>query len=195
MIENIIKVFEFADDNDIKFGLAWYPYANYVCRKIAAKTKVPLSRVCAVMSALSPQNRWEQNMVDTENLIIGWLNKNTENVKVSTFNSNKQKAINILNGNDISDELRGPKTWAFYNNILNPMSNHVTIDFHAFDIYAMNTKKKSLSLRKYEKISSAYIEAANQLNLHPSSLQAITWCTWRNKKYEIINSIDGHNEQ
>ena len=187
-MNNIEKVFEAASEQDIKLGMAWYPYASYIAGEIATELGVPKYKVCAVISALSPNNKWERNLKDAKSLIQGWKVGNTS-VKVCTFNSNKEKAIRILDGEKVETVLTGPKTWAFYNCILNPASSHVTIDFHAANIHDGELGKRSLSRKQYSEISKSYISTADKLRLHPSTLQAITWVVWRENNQQLVATL------
>ena len=54
--------------------------------------------VVGVLSALSPNNKWERNVIDdTENMCVAYKSDiPLDDVKVCTYNANKQKAIKIL---------------------------------------------------------------------------------------------------
>ncbi len=189
MESNLEKVFEYATEHDVKYGLSWYPYANYFAKNLSRDTGISLDKVCGVISALSPNNKWERNLVDAKNLILGYVNNSLDNVKVCTFDLNKQKALRILAGQPISEVLKGPKTWNFYNCILNPSSNHVTIDFHAANIHDGEIGARSLTAKEYQLISDTYIKVATKLQIQPSALQAILWVTWREKREEIVSLL------
>jgi hypothetical protein len=91
---------------------------------------VPLIKIAAILSALSPQNVFSQNLIDLENFLE---TKGTS--KASTFDSQKNKALKIYeldfyNEHIIKDILgKGLKTRSFFENIYRPdSSNAVTVD-------------------------------------------------------------------
>jgi hypothetical protein len=129
---------------------------------------------------LSPQNKWQTNKRDAVSLLAD----DTNTVKVSTFNKNKEKAIAIKNGKSPLDVLGGKKTRAFYNNILNPFcEKQVTIDRHAvrsaLGLTAKNIGKYGRNSH-YDKISDAYKAVAKKYDVLVTTLQAIVWIVVRN---------------
>lgn len=186
-MKNILTVFEHATEQDMVHGLGWYPYANLWCNMLAKDVGIPVQQVAGVLSALSPRNKWERNLQDCENLIRA---ENKDDVRVSTFGANKDKAIRILMGED-PEEVLGTKTWNFYNNILDPSDpDYVTIDQHAIQLYEGQLDSASVSPKKYREASEAYIKAANKLGLSPCQVQAITWVTWRRERKTLIGYVE-----
>jgi len=184
MLENILRVYDESTHEDRAHGMGWYYYAHFYARKTANKYDVPITQVAGVLSALSPNNKWERNIIDAKHLIRDFkLGRDLKYTKVSTYGANKTKAIRILNGEPVEKIILGPKTWNFYNNILHPSSeDFVTIDFHALNIYLGSYETKPLSKKLYDKVSKTYIQAAREIDLLPNQLQAITWVTWRKMK-------------
>lgn len=181
-VSNILTVYERATLSDKMSGMGWYPYANFYAMTIGRKFDIPTATVCGVISALSPNNKWERNIIDAEKLIIEHLGG--PEAKVCTYGLNKQKGLEILKGAEISTVLKGDKTFSFFNNIYQPENpDFVTIDFHAYDIYRFENVKKGLSSKTYKEVSMAYREAAKQIGLVPNQLQATTWVTWRQNKH------------
>jgi hypothetical protein len=171
---NILKVYQQAEHADKAHGMGWYPYANFIARTYASEFGITIEQAAGIISALSPNNKWERNLMDAYYLI------QDPGVKVCTFNSNKSKALAILDGANPLDVLRGRKTFNFYMNILDPYNpDFVTIDFHAYNIFKGGRETKSLTPKLYGEVSNAYIETAKELCILPNQLQAITWVTWR----------------
>ena len=139
------------------------------------ENKDALKIVAKVISALSPQNRWGQNKIDAENLIKAFVSgEPLNNVKTSTFNANKQKAINILNLQSVK---WGNKTNSFWRNIC-LQGDTVTIDL--WHLRAIKTGKienhfKTLTDKKYKLIEYATLKLAKKYSLKGYQLQAIIW--------------------
>lgn len=180
--KNINQVYNKATITELEEGFHWYDEALFSCLELSDYLEVPLVKVVGVTAALSPTNKWPKNLEDTENLILGF--KGNFDVPVSTYNKNKQKALEILKGNSCEERilktLKGPKVSAFYDNILG--GDSVTVDGHAFNI-CRNLKvpltQASVSASNYKLCEQAYRELAEENYLKACQLQAITWVTWR----------------
>ena len=190
---NIIAVYALATSGERVEGMEWYNRANRVAATIASAHGISLETAAGVIAALSPNNRWERNIVDAENLIrafsIGGAEE-AENVKVCTYGKMRTKAIQILEATSIVDHasiLNGRKITAFYECIIGRM-DAVCIDGHAYSIWFGDrlTMKQVPNIGKklYAEIVSDYVQAARILSENGTSVtafevQAITWCAWR----------------
>ncbi len=202
MIENIKGVYYLSKSYEKKHGEIWYKVANKSCSAIAKKVNMHSAIVVGVLSALSPNNKWERNVIDAENMCIAYKSDiPLDDVKVCTYNANKQKAIKILSildkgsmdlENDIRDILNGNKVKAFFDCIYNYETNKTTvcIDGHAKAIYigekfALSSNSSNVTNKQYRVISQAYIDATKEINESegtsylPYQIQAITWVAWR----------------
>jgi len=193
---NILAVFFHANSSELLKGAQWYADALRFCSKVAQSTELPLSTVAGVVAALSPNNRWERNQLDAERLCrvfaAGTLS-DAAAVKVSTFNRNKSKALEILDGAQPLDVLGGLKVRAFYDCILG--NNAVCVDGHAYAIwlgsYVPTTKTPKLSPKLYESITAAYGQAAETINgimgtsYTAAQVQAITWTVWQRIRRDV----------
>mgnify|MGYP005737363223 FL=1 len=106
--------------------------------------------------------------------------------KVSTFNTNKSKAVKILLNNDskIESILKGNKIVNFFK-CINGDSNAICIDGHAFNIACNRVSALSevpaISDKHYKIIANVYRDAKNfinkryGLNLKTMHLQSVTW--------------------
>ena len=193
---NILAVFALATAGELQEGREWYHRANRVSAEIASAHGISLETAAGVIAALSPNNRWERNIVDAENIIraysIGGADE-AQNVKVCTYGKMKDKAITIctmphhLHHEDI---LNGRKITAFYLCIIG-CKDSCCIDGHAYSIWFGDrlTMKQVPNIGKklYAEICSDYVEAAAILrgtgsrfsDLTAYEVQAITWVTWR----------------
>ena len=190
---NILAVYDLATTGERREGMEWYNRANRVAADIASEHGISLETAAGVIAALSPNNRWERNVVDAENVIraysIGGAEE-AENVKVCTYGKMRTKAIQILEATSIVDHasiLNGRKITAFYECIIG-RQDAVCIDGHAYSIWFGDrlTMKQVPNIGKklYAEIVSDYVEAARILSEDGTSVtafevQAVTWCAWR----------------
>ena len=200
-VKNIIAMRRKAKPEDVAHGVAWYAEAYEQCRIIADRFNLPIHIVTGVVAALSPNNRWELNIRNANDLICAFTTGSTmDDVSVCTYSTMKQKAWSILeqmpdryeeNDTLIVDEvktiLNGKKIICFYENIMG--DDTCTIDGHARNIaYAervnLTDGKTSIGVKEYANLQDAYRIAAsrcrvNGRRLKAYELQAITWVTWR----------------
>ncbi len=156
-----------------KQGLIWYRDAYRFSKEVASVTGLPVRVVVGVLSALSPNNKWERNKIDLVNFL-----KSGGTAKVCTYNNQKEKALKILVQQPtelgIKRILRGDKTVNFFQNILHPYTDGaVTIDRWA--IRAAGFSEKGLKVADYREIKQAYLLAAKKVGVRPQELQAVIW--------------------
>lgn len=186
---SILAVFLQSTPDDRAEGAYWYARAQAVASDIAySYCDNDLKKAAGVIAALSPNNRWNRNVKDAENLAkVFAVGGDVDSLKVSTFGKNKEKAIAILKGADPLDVLGGLKVRAFYQCILGEDS--VCVDGHAYSIWlgerVPTTKTPKISEKLYNQIAADYRLAAKQINqilgivCTASQVQAITWIVWR----------------
>jgi hypothetical protein len=193
-VNNILAVYFQATKIDQIEGENWYSNAHTICQRIAEEFGLPINTVAGVIAALSPNNKWESNIIDCENLIKAYSFE-IAYPKVSTFHLNKSKAITILerklsSHSDIEQVLRGNKIVAFYQQIAtNAKCDVVTVDGHAYNIWNGSAvaldQVPSISNKLYGVVSDAYRDAAKIINnvqgvsYSAAQIQAITWVAWR----------------
>jgi len=186
--KNIIAIYKLAKPSEIKHGLTWYVNANSDCKEIAEKLELPLHIVIGVVSALSPNNKWERNIINAEDLCTAFINgQDMDSIKVSTYHKMKQKAWSILQSMPSYDEtieiLNGKKIVSFFRNISGDETD-ITIDGHARNIYyndkqGLTTPNTNIKKNEYKDIQKAYLRASKKLSIKAYELQAITWVAWR----------------
>ena len=186
--KNIIAIYKLAKPSEIYDGLSWYINAKKDCQEIADKFKIPLHISVSQVSALSPNNKWDRNIINAHDLIEAFIDGNDmDSIKVSTYHKMKQKAWSILEAMPSYDEtvtiLNGKKIVSFFKNIMGDESE-ITIDGHARNIYyndkqGLTTPNTNIRKSEYADIQKAYQRASKKLGIKAYELQAITWVTWK----------------
>lgn len=187
---HILAVFFSATDHERSHGSDWYLTAHKSAQSMADRYGVSLSTVAGVIAALSPNNRWERNLIDADRLIrlhTFGSPDDTAQLKVSTYGANKRKALSILDGTSPMDALGGLKVRAFYGCIMGD-PDAVCVDGHAYAIwqgqYIPTTRTPKISAKLYAAITADYKQATATINAImganylPSQIQAITWTAW-----------------
>jgi hypothetical protein len=186
---NIIGTYYLATEQDKHQGFNWYSNAKEIAARIANTYGLRLSTVIGVIAALSPNNKWERNLTDAENVCrlysVGGPSSAAD-CTVCTYKANLRKAVQILMGDDVIETLNGPKVIEFYNCIIG--NSDVCIDGHAYSVWfgdRLSMKEiPSIGKRLREEIKADYIGAAQYIGIQPYELQAITWVVWR-RIYEL----------
>ena len=188
----IVAKFTLATSQEVQLGCDWYPSALAIAGRIADKYGVPTETAAGVIAALSPNNRWERNIVDAEAIIKCWAAGGTRtdmlNVTVCTYGKMKAKAVDILTRDiPIVEILNGKKIIEFLNCITYPALNHMCIDGHAYSVWFGQrlTMKEVPPIGKKlrHQIKTDYRDATAFINeelgefFSPADIQAITWVT------------------
>ncbi len=198
--ENLLAIYNLASAADKAEGRQWYRTANDIAVNIGRIGDIGMWRAAAVIAALSPNNRWERNCQDAENLVRAWKAGGPEaarDTKVCTYGANKEKAIRILESDldqlaDYTTTLKGQKISAFFLSIVGAYNGlqddmipkfRVCVDGHAYGIWVgerLSMKDvPNIGVKLYKAIAGDYIRAAEEVGISPAEFQAITWCTWR----------------
>ena len=188
----IVAKFTLATSQEVQLGVDWYASALNIAGRIATKYHTRIELVAGVIASLSPNNRWERNIIDAEAIIKCWSAGGTRtdmlNVKVCTYTKMKQKAIDILTRDlPIVEVLNGKKIIEFFNCITNTALNDVCIDGHAYSVWFGQrlTMKQVPAIGKKlrSQIKTDYRDATSFINEElgtfypPATIQAITWVT------------------
>ena len=116
---NLNYWFNKATKQDIKEGLEWYQTAHDICKDISVQFNTTTLIAAQVISALSPRNKWEQNIKDSYKVFEAVkYGIHPTDIKVCTFHTNKFKAFNII-ANNIQITDKSLKTYNFVHNIAN----------------------------------------------------------------------------
>lgn len=187
---NIRAVFDGATQAERLEGMQWYLKAHIEIDATASKYRMPTSYVAGVVAALSPGNSWERNLEHARILIHDFKQglRGGDLPMVGSYGrANVLKAERILLGEIPLAVLGGLKVRAFYECLLNPWNPKdaaVCIDRHAKSVaigYRVADKDSVPTPKQYEVLAAAYRAAANELQVAPHVVQAVTWVAWRNK--------------
>ena len=159
-------------------GEAWYARARDIARGLAQKYPAyPLHTTSLVLAALSPRVSWERNIAYADKLL-----RDGESATIPVLGRSKANAVAAMGG---AESVNGPKTSAFAHLIEYPDdANGVCVDTHAINIalgYVASEKEvKHYAARVGNSyIAQCYVDVAADLNVLPSTVQAVTWCYWR----------------
>lgn len=180
--KNILKTYESATRQEMADGLTWYVRAHEHAYTIATSTGITIRQASEVIAALSPRNKWERNVMDAFALAAYHARGNRTRVmpRVATFNSNRDKAMRILDGE--RDVLSGRKVVAFAALVERPgLPDTVCVDTHAYRI-ATGEDPGSIGKRAYQEISDAYLDAGYVHGITGAEMQAVTWVAHRRER-------------
>jgi hypothetical protein len=180
--KNLDKFFNMAESQQIKEGRTWYSKANRIVLDIAGRYQIDPYKVASVMSALSPRNKWSQNIIDTDKVCKAWRSGvRAEEIKVCTFHTNKFKAFAILD-DKVSITDKSLKTYNFVRNIAFLDPTAVTIDiWHLRACFDKIIKIDSASIGRvaYGQIKALTLKKAEMLGITGFEYQAIIWTSIR----------------
>jgi hypothetical protein len=193
-VSNIVGTYLLSSSVEKSDGIEWYARAIVAAQTISNSTGVNVNKVAGVIAALSPNNRWDRNLIDAENVCKVYTNGDESDVlqvKVCTYGKMLLKAVQILQCDKVSEIpgiLNGRKIRAFYECIVGK-SDAVVVDGHAYSIWIGErlTMKQvpNIGIKLYASITADYIQATEEINakfntnLMPYQVQAITWVAWR----------------
>ena len=172
--ENLRMYFDLASEEQIESGKNWYYKAHEICTELAGR-HFTTEQVAGVISALSPRNKWERNIIDAGTVLRAVVDGlMPQHVKVCTFNTNKFKAFEIAMGNRVIDET-SRKTYAFIRNISRLDADRVTVDVWHLRACFGKTIDTGLTPKRYDIIEAITLEEANKVGLTGFEYQAIIW--------------------
>lgn len=180
--QNLEKWFARADEIDRAEGVAAYPRYRAVMEVFAERFGFPLDRTVAAFVALSPNTDYLSNLRSLVSVMTGLRDGwDRSKIVVSTYNHNRDRAISYLTGEaEFVSPTRGLKISAFYDNILYPHSNRVTVDGHIVGVWRdqpITMKEATITRKPYREIENAVRQFAFYHHLRPYEMQAILWFT------------------
>lgn len=186
-VSNVLSVYRRSTADDMAEGMMWYRAAHKWAVDHTHGRPHLAMRNAGIVAALSPMNEWKNNKRKAEELISkrGRIVFGEDGSNGIGLGANVRKAIDIYNGADPLDVLKGDKVRAFYRTILDPFGDiDPVIDRHAFDIAVgrrTDDRTRSMLQRKgvYETFATIYREAARQADIGAAEMQATTWVAWK----------------
>jgi len=178
--KNLLEMYEKRTDQHTQEGMQWYKTANQICVDMGKQLDYDPAVVAQVISALSPRNKWERNIIDTRTVLEAVNDgKSPEDVKVSTFHSNKNKAFEIARGERGIDQA-SPKTYSFVKNIAELDDSKVTIDVWHLRACFGKTIDSGLTPLRYKQLEQLTLKCAEMVGVRGYEFQAIVWGIVRN---------------
>jgi hypothetical protein len=165
-----------ATPEDVAAGEAWYREARSTAADIAGETGCSLETAAGVIAALSPRCQWASNVKNARRVLQAAAAGADTSPAVNT-KANRRTSWDIAMGADAADRLRGPKTNAFYHNIMGD-EDAVTVDVWAMRAAGLSGKT-SPTRRQYADIAAAYRRVAKDFGMSPAMAQATAWIVVR----------------
>lgn len=184
-LHRVLAIWSRADAVDRRDGAIAYPTYRRMMVEFAEHYGIPLNRVVAAFCALSPNSDYIGNLRSLRSVLRGLqFGDPLGSITVSTYRACLLRAYRFASGaGDFLVETKGPKTRAFYDNILNPeTSDRVTVDGHVSAIVrgmTDATMKTAIvkSLQEYRSCERAVTGAAAAVGVPPTTMQATIWLT------------------
>jgi len=162
-------------------GARWYPTAGRIALQVAdaAGHRGNLRLGAGIIAALSPQCSWDVNITRA-------FSAAEDGADGPWTEDGARKVALILAGADPADVLGGRKVRSFFANIIGQTAP-VTIDRHAVAIvYGRALSDREIKVLErtgaYLYLAGLYRSVARELDIEPSTLQAVTWLAWRRTK-------------
>ena len=181
-----------ATPQELSEGLAWYDDAMAFAELLSDTFGITKVMAAAIISALSPNNKWERNKVDAWNLCEAYAKGLTlDDFKVCTYNSNKVRAWKIRSG-EIKITKDSRKTYAFALNVGDRDESVVTLDkwmARAFSTTSLKPKETPISFtpKQYDRFEAHFVKVAKRLGYKPYELQAIVWVVMRTRWLQVTD--------
>ena len=183
---NLRTWYERKTEAELIEGLNWYNDAQKTAAILADVFKVERSVSAGVISALSPNNKWERNKLDAAT-VLSAIESGTpmDSVKVCTYNENKAKAFAIAKG-EVKISQSSPKTFSFAKNVGDLDERYVTIDkWHLRACQTTSNKPvkacESCSAKQYKQIETETVKVAAEYGIPAYKFQAVVWVVIRKR--------------
>ncbi len=181
--DNLTAWLKKASRANIREGKAWYKDAQKFAKQLAKEYGIEKYTAAGVISALSPNNKWERNKFDANAMVHAYVNGlGIDTFNVCTYGANKRKAWRILGGG-VQLTAKSPKTHAFSMNVGRLSSKHVTIDkWHCRACLlspsdGVKQCQETLTPIQYRRLEAITAEIAEKRKMKAYQVQAIIWVT------------------
>lgn len=170
-------------------SLNWYENANALLKVMATNNSLSHYNLLWITAILSPKNPWTKNPKDAVNLALTYqTHGHCDNLKVSTYSQNKNKAVKFLSIEDVEQReglvtfQKSPKVYSFVRNLMLD-DTFTTID--GWMIRAALTLPQeenprdlvnlSLSPKNYRILSDLIIKIGKDRGFKGYQVQAVIW--------------------
>jgi len=200
---NIVKLWNMATDKEKQTN--WYSDEQQFVTDLAQNYDVCPKKVANLVSAISPQTKWEKNkeyallalqgFYATQN---GWIARQ-DLPKIHKYSAVSKNGYAVLYNEKFK---LGQKTSSFAKNLQGDMYE-VTVDSLAMSILlGFYTKAGSYKIadKAYKHAQKLYTEVANEVGVLPAHLQAVTWVVCRrlkrqDKGYNLLYVVNALNNR
>lgn len=172
---------DIANEDQKRAGLSWYKEAQDFAQYLSQTFNIDSYICAAVISALSPNNKWQRNKIDAFNVCQAFkTGMDSKSVKCCTYNANKEKAFAILSG-DTSITSKSPKTHSFAMNVGLLSEDHVTVDKWHIRACLASPKEgicdtvEGCTPAQYRRIEAITVKLAKSYKMRGFEVQAIIW--------------------
>lgn len=185
MIENLLRLYDKADDSVIEDGALWYPRAFAAAQAIAELTETTVHQVAVIMAIVSPGTGWNLNKRLPARVIEHIKNDPHGAVQMPDWFPGYRPAWHqcrrvILDG-DLT--ITGRKTLPFYLAIIGD-EDAAVVDRHMVRIMADVSGYQTCSTGPFNRMIEALRTAAETRGVSVRTLQATVWIAYR--RYTII---------
>lgn len=184
--KNLLKVWHSSRTWEKAEGLLYYSTMRN--RLVVQYSWYNLHDTAAIFCVLSPNNSEAGNWEDLHAMWCAPADQR-HTIRIHTYNHNRDKAIALLAGAAPQEVIQGPKTRAFFHNIVNPWDmHHVTIDGHMVSAYQgkrLVMDQAAVTAKEYEQIAGAARKAAKEVGVLPSQFQSTVWMAWK-RQHRIL---------
>lgn len=169
-------------ENSKKVSSSWYEDTSLYLKELANQYNLPIRFVAATFSALSPQQRFEQNKKNLEHYL------KTGHVKHTSRQARKIEMMKeILEQISESEQdiyfmkiLGGDKTKNFFHNLVYPKTSPCpTLDVWMIK-GLVDWNKRTLTKKQYKTVSEIFIQKSLEYKIPVTILQSKIWIKIRN---------------
>jgi hypothetical protein len=192
--KNLFSLYQSAQPQELAYGMGAYQRYLDTLTELATRFNMSTYRIAGVFAALSPNNSYRSNMLDTLALLDGWFsNKREQDISVHTYGPNRHKAWRICGGEHPSRVLpANSKTWNFFHNLVSPDdSRYATVDGHMLNAWSncrVPMDKAQLSPRLYDIIKRDVQSVAGFCRVPAPAFQAVCWVAWRRQGGQVLEA-------
>lgn len=181
MRRRIWRVLESATAQEVRDGFEFYPGAHGLCRFFAMAHRVSPAAVAGIYAALSPMNGWYTNVANVLDVL-----RDGDLARVNTSESNRQKALRILAGENPGVVLcGGRKVYSFYRAIADPGdTTPIPVDRHLLKMATgcagdkVTLSRMSSDRDVYDRVERAFFELGRREGVG-NRLASVAWFVQR----------------